>query len=104
MTEQRAQVGSVELVYETIGDPSDAPLLMVMGLGMQLIHWDRELCELLAGRGFHVIRFDNRDTGLSTKIRGPVPNGARRAPCGGRRPPPHVPLASRGRTVVAPAA
>jgi pimeloyl-ACP methyl ester carboxylesterase len=74
MTEQRAQVGSVELVYETIGDPSDAPLLMVMGLGMQLIHWDRELCELLAGRGFHVIRFDNRDTGLSTKIRGPVPN------------------------------
>ena len=74
MTEQRAQVGSVELVYETIGDPSDAPLLMVMGLGMQLIHWDRELCELLAARGFHVIRFDNRDTGLSTKIRGPVPN------------------------------
>ena len=74
MTEQRAQVGSVELVYETIGDPSDAPLLMVMGLGMQLIHWDRELCELLAERGFHVIRFDNRDTGLSTKIRGPVPN------------------------------
>jgi len=74
MTERRAKVGSVELVYETIGDPSDAPLLMVMGLGMQLIHWDRELCELLAERGFHVIRFDNRDTGLSTKIRGPVPN------------------------------
>jgi pimeloyl-ACP methyl ester carboxylesterase len=74
MTEQRAQVGSIELVYETIGDPSDAPLLMVMGLGMQLIHWDRELCELLAARGFHVIRFDNRDIGLSTKIRGPVPN------------------------------
>ena len=74
MTEERTTVGSVELVYETIGDPSDAPLLMVMGLGMQLIHWDRELCELLAERGFHVIRFDNRDTGLSTKIRGPVPN------------------------------
>jgi pimeloyl-ACP methyl ester carboxylesterase len=74
MTEHRAQVGSIELVYETIGDPSDAPLLMVMGLGMQLIHWDRELCELLAARGFHVIRFDNRDIGLSTKIRGPVPN------------------------------
>ena len=74
MTEQRAQVGSIELVYETIGDPSDTPLLMVMGLGMQLIHWDRELCELLAARGFHVIRFDNRDIGLSTKIRGPVPN------------------------------
>jgi pimeloyl-ACP methyl ester carboxylesterase len=74
VTEQRAQVGPVELVYETIGDPSDAPLLLVMGLGMQLIHWDRQLCELFAERGFHVIRFDNRDAGLSTKIRGPVPN------------------------------
>jgi pimeloyl-ACP methyl ester carboxylesterase len=74
MSEQRAQVGPVELVYETIGDPADPPMLLVMGLGMQLIHWDRGLCELLAGRGFHVIRFDNRDAGLSTKIRGPVPN------------------------------
>jgi len=74
MTEERAHVGPVELVYETIGDPSDPALLLVMGLGMQLIHWDRELCELLAERGFHVIRFDNRDAGLSTKIRGPVPN------------------------------
>ena len=74
MSEQRAKVGAVELVYETIGDPSGDPLLLVMGLGMQLIHWDRGLCELLAERGFHVIRFDNRDAGLSTKIRGPVPN------------------------------
>ena len=40
MTEQRANVGEVELVYETIGDPADPPLLLVMGLGMQLIHWD----------------------------------------------------------------
>jgi pimeloyl-ACP methyl ester carboxylesterase len=74
MTEQRANVGQVDLVYETIGDPSGAPLLLVMGLGMQLIHWDRGLCELFAERGFHVIRFDNRDAGLSTKIRGRVPN------------------------------
>ena len=74
MSEERAQVGDVELVYETIGDPADPPLLLVMGLGMQLIHWDRELCELFAERGFHVIRFDNRDSGLSTKIKGPVPN------------------------------
>jgi pimeloyl-ACP methyl ester carboxylesterase len=74
MTEQRAQVGDVELVYETIGDPSGEPLLLVMGLGMQLIHWDSDFCELLAERGFHVIRFDNRDAGLSTKIKGPVPN------------------------------
>jgi pimeloyl-ACP methyl ester carboxylesterase len=74
MTEERAQVGDVELVYETIGDPSGEPLLLVMGLGMQLIHWDREFCELLAERGYRVIRFDNRDAGLSTKIRAPVPN------------------------------
>jgi pimeloyl-ACP methyl ester carboxylesterase len=45
-----------------------------MGLGMQLIHWDLELCEQLAERGFHVIRFDNRDSGLSTKVDAPVPD------------------------------
>jgi pimeloyl-ACP methyl ester carboxylesterase len=74
MAEQRVQVGEVELVYETIGDPAEPPLLLVMGLGMQMIHWDRELCETLAGRGFHVIRFDNRDAGRSTQIAAPVPN------------------------------
>ena len=74
MTGQRADIGPVELAYETIGDQSGEPLLLVMGLGMQLIHWDRELCELFAERGFRVIRFDNRDAGLSTKIDAPVPN------------------------------
>jgi pimeloyl-ACP methyl ester carboxylesterase len=74
VTEERASVGDVELVHETIGDPSDPALLLVMGLGMQLIHWDLEFCEGLAERGFHVIRFDNRDAGLSTKIDAPVPN------------------------------
>jgi pimeloyl-ACP methyl ester carboxylesterase len=69
-----AKAGAVDIVYETIGDPADPPLLLVMGLGMQLIHWDIELCEQLAERGFHVIRFDNRDAGLSTKIEAPVPN------------------------------
>ncbi|MGH2824171.1 MAG: alpha/beta fold hydrolase, partial [Thermoleophilaceae bacterium] len=74
MAEQRAPANGIEIVYETIGDPSDPPLLLVMGLGMQLIHWDRELCERLAGRGFRVIRFDNRDAGRSTQIDAPVPN------------------------------
>jgi pimeloyl-ACP methyl ester carboxylesterase len=74
VTEERARVGEVELVYETIGDPGNPALLLVMGLGMQLIHWDLELCEGLAERGFQVIRFDNRDAGLSTKIDAPVPN------------------------------
>lgn len=74
MSEQHAQVGDVELVYETIGDPADQPLLLIMGLGMQMIHWDRALCEQIAGRGFHVIRFDNRDAGRSTRIKARVPN------------------------------
>jgi pimeloyl-ACP methyl ester carboxylesterase len=74
VTEERASVGKLELVYETIGDPADPTILLVMGLGMQLIHWDLEFCEGVAERGFHVIRFDNRDSGLSTKIDAPVPN------------------------------
>ena len=45
MTEERANVGAVELVYETIGDPADPTILLVMGLGMQLIHWELEFCE-----------------------------------------------------------
>jgi pimeloyl-ACP methyl ester carboxylesterase len=77
MSEERASVNGIEIVYETIGDPSDTPLLLVMGLGMQLIHWDGELCGMLAARGFRVIRFDNRDAGLSTQIDAPVPNLAR---------------------------
>jgi pimeloyl-ACP methyl ester carboxylesterase len=52
--------------YETLGDPSDPALLLIMGLGAQLIDWPDEFCRLLADRGFHVIRFDNRDIGLST--------------------------------------
>jgi pimeloyl-ACP methyl ester carboxylesterase len=52
--------------YETMGDPSDPALLLIMGLGAQLVDWPDEFCELLAARGFHVIRFDNRDIGLST--------------------------------------
>ncbi len=75
--EQLAQVGEIELAYETIGDPDDPALLLVMGLGMQLIHWDLALCEELAHRGFRVIRFDNRDAGRSTQIDAPVPNLAR---------------------------
>jgi pimeloyl-ACP methyl ester carboxylesterase len=77
VAEERAPCNGIEIVYEPIGDRSDTPLLLVMGLGMQLIHWDRELCELLAGRGFRVIRFDNRDAGRSTQIEAPVPNPMR---------------------------
>jgi pimeloyl-ACP methyl ester carboxylesterase len=74
MAEERVQANGIEIAYESIGDPDDPPLLLVMGLGMQLIHWETEFCERLAARGFRVIRFDNRDAGHSTQIDAPVPN------------------------------
>ena len=63
-------MGEVELAYETVGDPADPAVLLIMGLGAQLIYWPERLCELLAGAGYHVIRFDNRDCGRSTKLDG----------------------------------
>ena len=63
-----ARANGIDLEYDTFGDPTDPPMLLIMGLGGQLIVWDDELCRQLAGRGFHVIRFDNRDVGLSTKL------------------------------------
>jgi pimeloyl-ACP methyl ester carboxylesterase len=74
MNDDFARVGELNIAYQTLGNPSDPPLLLVMGLGMHLIHWDLELCRRLAGRGFHVIRYDNRDSGRSTMIDAPVPN------------------------------
>jgi pimeloyl-ACP methyl ester carboxylesterase len=65
-----ARANGIELEYDTFGDPAGAPLLLIGGLGTQLIAWDEEFCELLASRGFHVIRFDNRDAGLSTWMTG----------------------------------
>ena len=64
----RAHANGIEIEYETVGDSSSPPLILVMGLGAQMITWDDEFCEQLAERGFHVIRFDNRDIGLSTKM------------------------------------
>lgn len=67
--ERLADAGrGISLCYEAIGDPSDAPLLLVMGLGMQLIAWPDPFCEWLAERGFYVVRFDNRDAGRSSSI------------------------------------
>jgi len=58
----------LELEYDTFGEASSRPLLLVMGLGTQMIAWDEAFCGALADRGHHVIRFDNRDIGLSTKL------------------------------------
>ncbi len=74
MPEQLCDVGrGITLCYETFGDPADPPALLVMGLGTQMIAWQEDFCEQLAERGFHVIRFDNRDVGRSTHIEGRPP-------------------------------
>jgi len=54
--------------YEVFGDPIDPAVLLVMGFGTQLLGWDAGFCRLLAARGLYVIRYDNRDCGLSTKL------------------------------------
>ncbi len=62
------KVNDIEIVYDTFGEPSAPPLLLIMGLGQQLISWDEDFCKQLAAKGYWVIRFDNRDVGLSTKL------------------------------------
>jgi proline iminopeptidase len=58
----------ITLAYETQGNPKHEPVLLIAGLGLQLTDWPDEFCEALAAEGFYVIRFDNRDSGLSTKM------------------------------------
>ena len=68
----RANNNGIEIEYDTIGDPSDEPLLLVMGFTAQLIAWDDKLCQALADKGYFVIRYDNRDCGLSSHLDGVV--------------------------------
>ena len=65
-----AHNGDVELYYEVFGDPGDPTLLLVNGLGSQCINFPVEWCELFVARGYQVVRFDNRDVGLSSKLDG----------------------------------
>ena len=62
--------GGIELEYETFGSPDDPALLLIMGFTAQLIAWDDALCARLAAGGHYVIRYDNRDCGLSTCLDG----------------------------------
>ena len=64
----QATANGIDLEYERFGPAAAEPVLLIMGLGAQLTLWPVELCEALVARGFHVIRFDNRDVGLSTKF------------------------------------
>ena len=61
----------IQIEYDTFGEAASPALLLIMGLGCQLIHWQDEFCQQIADNGFHVIRYDNRDRGLSTKFEGP---------------------------------
>jgi pimeloyl-ACP methyl ester carboxylesterase len=63
-----AYANGIQIEYETFGDPSSPTLLLIIGLGSQLIHWQDEFCQQIADNGYHVIRYDNRDVGLSTKF------------------------------------
>ncbi len=71
--EQLATANGIQLCHETFGDPKNPPLLLIMGLGCQMILWDDDFCAQLSERGYFVIRFDNRDVGHSTWIDIPPP-------------------------------
>ncbi|MEL6981097.1 MAG: alpha/beta hydrolase [Actinomycetota bacterium] len=69
-----ANNNGVELEYDTFGDPADPAVLLVMGFTAQMTAWDQAFCQLLVDRGHFVIRFDNRDCGLSTLTEGEAPD------------------------------
>jgi pimeloyl-ACP methyl ester carboxylesterase len=71
----RCHANGIEIEYDTFGSPTDPVMLLIMGLNMQMTGWDPEFCTRLADRGFSVIRFDNRDIGLTTHLdSAPVPD------------------------------
>lgn len=71
-----AVCGDVGIFYEDLGDPADPPVLLIMGVGAQLPMWPDGFCARLVGQGYRVIRFDHRDTGLSTKLDGQRADGS----------------------------
>ena len=70
-----AHNGDVSLAYEVFGPATGTPVLLLMGLGMQMVIWADDFCHELVGRGFQVARMDNRDVGLSTHLDGPADGG-----------------------------
>ncbi len=84
-----ARNGEVEIAYETFGLPGAEPLLLLSGLDYQMVWWPEALCTALAGLGFHVARFDYRDSGLSTHVSAHLGGGPWRALLAGARRPPY---------------
>jgi pimeloyl-ACP methyl ester carboxylesterase len=71
----KAHANGIELEYEEFGDPGDPPLLLIMGFAAQMTYWHDRFCKGLAQKGYRVVRFDNRDIGLSSRIEdAPVPD------------------------------
>ena len=70
MDVHKVAANGIELAYEVFGDPADTPMLLIMGLGTQMVAWPDQMCADLAALGFYVVRYDNRDTGLSTHLSG----------------------------------
>ena len=72
MISGRAKVGELELAYDVFGDGGE-PLVLIMGIGAQRMFWDAAFCEQLVAAGFQVVRFDHRDIGESSRLRGRAP-------------------------------
>lgn len=68
-----ADAGELRIAYESFGRPDATPVILIMGLGAQMLAWRTGFCEQLAAHGFRVIRFDNRDVGLSSRVEASVP-------------------------------
>jgi pimeloyl-ACP methyl ester carboxylesterase len=67
---RKVPANGIEIAYETFGERDALPMLLVMGLGTQMVAWPDQLCQDLADRGHYVVRFDNRDVGASTHLHG----------------------------------
>lgn len=80
-----AAANGLEIAYETFGDPANPPLVLVMGLAVQMLGWPDEFCRSLADSGYYVVRFDNRDVGLSTHL-DHLPPGSLREVVAGHAP------------------
>ena len=69
MSEQFLQSNGLKLAFDEFGNKTDPAIVLVMGLGSQMVQWPIDFCEALASSGYRVIRFDNRDIGLSEKVK-----------------------------------
>ena len=80
----KVPANGIEIAYDSFGNESADPLLLIMGLGAQMLLWNEDFCEALAERGHWVVRYDNRDVGLSTSFDDPRISSHPRADVAGK--------------------